>query len=236
MSSAVQGDIELAISASDRLPSIALRGPDGEIRVEAPTSRTAGDLTKLIADSFERWGHQPGQLRAIRLDLGPGSYTGLRVAVTFARTARQFQGVTVHTCTSLQLIALSALCAGMVTDGDQVRPVLDARRQRFHHALVATDGLQVLEAPAAVGLDELRSRIQEREVLLAAQPLHEVLAATVSDRGARLIAPPPWNAKLLFDDRLNLAATESVDLEPLYLMGSYAEQRPDTGPNRGRQA
>jgi len=223
VSSTVQCGIELAISASDRLPSVAVRNSDGEIRVEAPTDRTAGDLTGLIADSFARWGHQPDELRAIRLDLGPGSYTGLRVAVTFARTARQFQGVTVHTCTSLQLIALAALREKMVTNDDRVRPVLDARRQRYHHALVATDGLQVLEAPSAVGLDELRDRIQANEVLLAAEPLHETLATTVLDRGAKLIAPPPWNAKLLFDDRLDLTATESADLEPLYLMGSYAE-------------
>ena len=223
MSNTVQGGIELAISASDSLPSVAVRNSDGEIRVAAPTDRTAGDLTGLIADSFARWGHQPDELRAIRLDLGPGSYTGLRVAVTFARTARQFQGVTVHTCTSLQLIALAALREEMVTDNDHVRPVLDARRQRYHHALVATDGLQVLEAPSAVGLDELRDRIQVDEVLLAAEPLHETLSTAVSDRGAKLIAPPSWNAKLLFDDRLDLTATESADLEPLYLMGSYAE-------------
>lgn len=215
--------LELAISASERFPSVALRGADGVVKVDAPTDRLAGDLTALIADSFTRHGHLPGDLTAIRLDLGPGSYTGLRMAVTFARTAQQFQGVTVHTCTSLQLMTLAALRADALLSGDRVRPVLDARRQRYHHALVATEDLRLLEAPAAVPLDVLLGRVQPDEVILATTALHDALGAAVSDRGARLIEPSPWNAALMFDELLILRETASEDLEPLYLMGSYAE-------------
>ena len=223
MSQAMQGDIELAISASNRMPSIALRTPDGTIQVAAPTDRNAGDLTALIADSFAEHGYQPSALRAIRLDLGPGSYTGLRVAVTFARIAQQFQNVTVHTCTSLQLIALAALRAELVSSSDRIRPVLDARRQRYHHALIAGDTLHTLQAPAAVKMAELLKSVEGQEVLLAASPIHDVLQDLVTNRDARLIEPPPWNAALLFDQRLTLSQACTEDLEPLYLMGSYAE-------------
>ena len=101
MNDTARGGIELAITASDRSPSIAMRDQSGQVQVITSGDRSAGDLTNLIADSFTRWELRPHDLNAIRLDLGPGSYTGLRVAVTFARTNRQFQGVTVHTCTSL---------------------------------------------------------------------------------------------------------------------------------------
>lgn len=223
MSQAMQGDIELAISASDRIPSIALRTPDGTIQVVAPTDRNAGDLTALIADSFAEHGYQPSALRAIRLDLGPGSYTGLRVAVTFTRIVQQYQNVTVHTCTSLQLIALAALRAELVTSSDRIRPVLDARRQRYHHALIAGDTLHTLQAPAAVKMAELLESVEDKEVLLAASPIHDVLQDLATSRDARLIEPPPWNAALLFDQRLTLSQACPEDLEPLYLMGSYAE-------------
>lgn len=223
MSQIAQGDIELAISASNRMPSIALRIPDGTVQVVAPTDRSAGDLTALIADSFADYGYQPSALGSIRLDLGPGSYTGLRVAVTFARIAQQFQNVTIQTCTSLQLIALAALRAGLVSSSDRIRPILDARRQRYHHALIAGDTLQTLQAPAAVEMAELLKSVQEQEVLLAASSIHDDLQDLVTNRQARLVEPPQWNAALMFDQSLTLSAAASEDLEPLYLMGSYAE-------------
>ena len=223
MSGAARAGIELAITASSRVPSLALRDQQGQVHVVAPHDRSAGDLTNLIAESFTQWGHGPEALTSIRLDLGPGSYTGLRVAVTFARTCRQFQDVTIHTCTSLELMALSALREDLVATTDQVRPVLDARRRRFHHALVAMDGLRVVQDPSAVEIETLHQQMQRGEVILAAQPLHAALAPKAAELGARLIEPPPWDARLMFDERLHPIETDSADLEPLYLMGSYAE-------------
>ena len=200
-----------------------MRDEHGEVHVIAPADRSLGDLTNMIADSFTKWRRNPAELTSIRLDLGPGSYTGLRVAVTFARTCRQFRGVTVHTCTSLQLIALSALRNDLVTTTNRVRPVLDARRQRYHHALIAMEDLRILEEPSAVELAALHTQMGPGETIVAPEALHPQLAGRASELGARVVEPTTWDAGLLFDTRLSLAETDSADLEPLYLMGSYAE-------------
>jgi tRNA threonylcarbamoyl adenosine modification protein YeaZ len=251
--------VALGIVASHRSFSIALRHR-GEGPVVVPAGGTeAGQLQAMVSAAFVAHGLQPGDLDEIRIDLGPGSYTGLRVAVTFARTVQAFRGIAVLTTTSLQLMARAAVVAGgwesgrgsgrgsesgPDTDSDSdtdtdtdpgsdsgsdsdsgavVRVVLDARRERYHHALIAANDNRLLTQPCAVSLDALASAVQAGEHLLAAPELHARLAAVVGDRKVRLIAPTPFDAGLLFDDGVGFRDVEPGQLEPLYLMGSYAE-------------
>ncbi len=213
--------VALGITTRDSGFSIALRTEDGTVTLARACGENTRNLTATVAAAFVQAGLRPRDLSELRLDIGPGSYTGLRVAVTFARVAHSFHDVSVRTVTSLQLMALASWASGDV-DGDcPIRPVLDARRQRFYHARIRLgDRAALSEAPRATAADEVHESISSDETVVAAGALHPLLATS---RAKALIEPAPFDARLLFDGRLALCEPPSDGLEPLYLMGSYAE-------------
>jgi len=176
---------------------------------------------------FDRAGVPPRSLRELRLDLGPGSYTGLRVAVTFARTLQALGDVTVRTATSLELLALRAFTERGVDRDATVRPVLDARRSRFHHAAVRIEEhVALTEPPAAVPLEALLDAIGDRDVLLVDAKVRTHLEDAVKAReGVTLVQDEDQRLapELLFHPLLAPRITPAEGLEPLYLMGSYAD-------------
>ena len=206
----------LAICASSGVFSCALRTGDGAIRVAAPRNDQHRDLAGLVRDLFQGAGLAPDQLEEVRIDLGPGSYTGLRVAVTFVRTLMTWQKLRVLTATSLELLAIAAWRDAGVAQERAIRPVLDARRERFHTARIEA-ALQ--EPPRAVTRQELLASIRPDELIVAAP----ALAGILSGSGAGFLAAPGSGAAHLFDPALVLRPAAREQLEPLYLMGSYAD-------------
>lgn len=214
-------DVAVAIAAGSSPLTVALRVEGGPVTLAvAEPGHSADDLTAVIAAAFRAKGLQPSDLCEVRLDLGPGSYTGLRVAVTFARIAAGFRDVEVLSTTSLQLMAHAAWTAGAVPPHTAIRPVLDARRQRFHHALVRrSPRAELCEPPRASTVEELHASVGGSEVLLATAEL----SASFAGLDNPVLPPPAWDARLLFDDDAGLRPTSAERLDPLYLMASYAE-------------
>jgi len=217
------GLMSLCISASGGGYSCALQLPDGELLSDPGDGQ---QLAPVVARLFERADSAPTSLRELRLDLGPGSYTGLRVAVTFARTLQAFGEVEVLTATSLELLALRAWDRGLISDQVTVRPILDARRARFHHAAIQLeDRVALMEPPAAVSLEDLSHAINGDDALLVEPSVLEQVEAIAAARGCtvRTLERDRDLAGLLLDPRLAPRRAEPADLEPLYLMGTYAD-------------
>lgn len=218
---------ELALSASNVTgpcaASAALRWPDGRLEFAATTGAQRGDPTALVTRLCRAAGVAPEQIRELRLDLGPGSYVGLRGAVTFARFLQHFSGVPVLATDSLALVA-SASRALAVAER-RVTVVLDARRGRWHAgALRWRHGAWLAERPpTAIAGDRLTELLRADDLLLAAPALHAALAPVAQPLGVELRQPAAVDARELFAAGVPLRAVGVQDLEPLYLMGSYAE-------------
>jgi hypothetical protein len=60
-------------------------------------------------------------------------------------------------------------------------------------------------------------------VLLADEALHPMLQEASGRVGASIVRTIPFGADLLFHQQLQLLPRTGDQLEPLYLMGSYAE-------------
>ena len=82
------------------------------------------------------------------------------------------------------------------------------------------DRAALSEAPRATVADEVLESISPDETVVAAAALHPLLA---TGRADALIEPAPFDATLLFDERLALSEPPIEGIEPLYLMGSYAK-------------
>jgi len=213
----------LGISASQSHYPCVLRRSDG---VMLHDDGADNQLASTVARLFRRGDCVPADLTELRLDLGPGSYTGLRVAVTFARALLEFGDIRVLATTSLELRALDAWTNAQLPIDRVVRPVLDARRQRFHHAPIRLDRVtQMIAEPRATSAGELVAEIGECEIVLADKSIQPILERACRDKRCELLPPPsdrPDLCELLFDPRISLRETRGEQLQPLYLMGSYA--------------
>lgn len=222
----------LAITGSLGPFRTALKTPEGRIHagVSAAATGHRPDLAASVAASCLQAGVAAADIDEIIVDVGPGSYTGLRVATTFANTCRAMAGVQVAALTSLEVAA-----AALTRPPARAAIVLDARRGRWHHGTLAIgETIERLGEPRAAPIDEtidaLRRAIERDRSLavIADTALHGTLTDALGER-AHLRQIEPADGATLFDARLRPRQSDA-NLEPLYLMGSYAETPHGTEP------
>ena len=227
----------LAISGSnltgDAPYSVSLRLPPsqdrpGGDRVDASVpAGERGDLAVLCRQVCDRAGIRPSELEDVLIDVGPGSYTGLRVAVTFVRALAQFGGVRVWSVGSLALLAGHA-SVGVPDDVRRVRTLLDARRGRLHMACFGLGGngsLEELEPSRAVARDEALAglAVDDADELVVLSPALGEQVGDELSRRRRVHVATGLRADALFTAPLS-AVVDIAELEPRYLMASYAEE------------
>ncbi len=203
--------------------SCALRLDGVVVEARSPAG-ARGDLAMLVADLCAQHAVRPDQVTELRIDLGPGSYTGLRVAVTFVRFLQHFGAVPVLAVGSLALLATSVL--GVLPRGRRLRPLLDARRGRFHTGLLshsAAGGLVILEEPRALPFAEVLAATVAGDLVVLSAAVEAQVGADLRRAGAEIHVASGVAAKDLFLPALPFVACASEALEPRYLMGTYAD-------------
>jgi tRNA threonylcarbamoyladenosine biosynthesis protein TsaB len=106
----------------------------------------ARELMPAIARVLDDAGARLGDLEAIAVGVGPGTFTGLRIGVATARGLASANGLPLRPVSSL-----AALAEGI--EGDLVLPLVDAKRGELFAALYGPAGRlwgPVAEAPEAV--------------------------------------------------------------------------------------
>ena len=151
----------LALDTSTSIASVALF--DGQ-RVLSETTWLAGreHSTRLLVEvegALERVGRATDDLTGLVVARGPGSFTGVRVALSVAKGIAAGLGVPVWGVSSLDVLALAAGETAL-----PVRTVLEAGRGRYATALYV--GGACVEAPVLTTVEQLRERIVEPTVLL----------------------------------------------------------------------
>jgi tRNA threonylcarbamoyl adenosine modification protein YeaZ len=144
--STVEEAIILAVETSSRIGSAALaRGPTllEEMRFSAPMQHS-GELFPVLNDLLQGHGYVPANVDQIHLATGPGSFTGLRIAVTMAKAMHLAKAVRIVTVDSLDVVAanLSDTPAEPIeangeeaTIPDRIASLFDAKRGQFYAGL-----------------------------------------------------------------------------------------------------
>lgn len=138
-----QQPLALSVETSGRKGSVAIGISQellGEVSFSAPMRHSA-ELFGALAGLLDRIGREPSELRHVYVSAGPGSFTGIRIAVTFAKTlyfATQARIVAVNT---MDLIADNATdyIPAESAKIDKVATILDAKRRRFFVAVYQRD-------------------------------------------------------------------------------------------------
>lgn len=223
----------LAMDTSTHRAAVALRRDDGATfvaEVDAGT-RHGRSLVPALRDLLDRAAVAPDELGGIAVGLGPGSFTGLRVGVTAAKTLAYALGRPLVGLETLDVIARNAPADAMA-----VAAVADAQRGDLFAAEYARDGTGALVrtgpvriVPAGPWLEALATGT------LVLGPGLEAVRFPLPERLPT--APEAWH----LPDPLRLleAAREAFEegrrddpwfLEPRYLRRSAAEEKADPVP------
>jgi tRNA threonylcarbamoyladenosine biosynthesis protein TsaB len=220
----------IAVETSGRRGSVALgEGPRLLAEREFPTQvEHAKELLPAVDELLRRQGWSPADIRHCYVSIGPGSFTGLRVAVAFARHLALATAARV--CAVPTLDAVVESCTSMDPPPLHVAVVLDAKRQQVFGAVYEFHGGEYrrltgpnLDVPAAIlaaapkpisvigeGVDYHRQAIEASGAVILDQSLWLPTAANVYKLGRRLAERGRFIA--------------AMDLAPCYVRRPEAEE------------
>src|SRR5580658_1867341 len=108
-------------------------------------------LHPTIRRQLAETGYRPGDLGAVAVTAGPGSYTGLRVGMAAAKGFCYALGIPLIAENTLNMMAFAA--REQLPEADLLCPMIDARRMEVFTAVYQKDGRTLLEATAMI-IDE----------------------------------------------------------------------------------
>jgi len=212
----------LALDASTPVTAVAL-ARDREVPTEVSTTGRGASETLLPAvhDALDLAGEELGSVELVLVGVGPGTFTGIRIAAATARALSAGTGIDLAKNSTLDALAAPALSCS-----PDVLAVLDARRgqvfaRRFSETgptsgvycvrpeELSVDGEPVLIGDGAVRYREVLSNLGR--IPPDGSPLHRVTAA------GHIISA-------------DLAPVSPEDLVPIYVREPDAEVRRDLNP------
>jgi tRNA threonylcarbamoyladenosine biosynthesis protein TsaB len=203
-----------------------LRADGASFEVEPPPARLRGgpgharELMPAIASVMERAGLEFGELEAIAVGVGPGTFTGLRIGIATARALASAGDLAVRPVSSL-----AALAAGI--DAELRLPLIDAKRGEVFAALYRGD--ELLWPPFAATPETVVERVRETaHTPLSAGDGSLRFRETLEAGGIDIAAAPAHVVRALHVCRLakGVAATPADAVLPDYL------REPDAKPQR----
>ena len=144
----------LCIETATKLCSVALVRSDQTLAsrdLEGEKHVHAEKVNVFIEAVVQEAGLAIGDLDAVAVGIGPGSYTGLRIGVSAAKGLCFALGIPIIGIGTLDTLAAAALM-GDTPVGDRLWPMIDARRMEVFTQLVTREGT-VLSATAPAVLD-----------------------------------------------------------------------------------
>ena len=211
----------LALDTSMGACSAAVLRAEGEVlrihaRQEAMARGHAEALMPMVAGVLEEAGLAASELDLIAATVGPGSFTGVRIAIAAARGLALATGAKLYGTDSLSVMAKVALGSGVVPNGPFAVAV-DARRSMLYLGIYDRTGRR-REGPLLIAPDEAVSLLPGGLDLVVGSGAS--LLAEASELQGRRIEPalPELQPEAAALASIALAAGETQQtLRPLYL-------------------
>jgi tRNA threonylcarbamoyladenosine biosynthesis protein TsaB len=183
----------LAVETSGRMGSVALaQGPKllAEKQFTGPMRHSAEVFPAIVA-LLEQFGKKPVDIEQVYISIGPGSFTGLRIAVTLAKTMALANGakiVAVDTldCIAANVINPACLPSNAVVEGplnaercpplgsnERLATILDAKRGQFFSAVYdkTQSGWKKILPDSLLTADEFLDRFADKPIALMGEGL-----------------------------------------------------------------
>ncbi len=105
-----QKPLVLAVETSSRIGSVVIALGENildEATFSAPIRHSA-EIFPALSNILDRFCRKPGQIDQVHISVGPGSFTGLRIAVTLAKTMHLANAAKIVAVDTLDVIAANA--------------------------------------------------------------------------------------------------------------------------------
>lgn len=203
--------------SSMNLLALEFSSPQRSVAVIA-SARVAGEVIDssagntmrplgMIETALKRAGQEREQIECVAVGLGPGSYTGVRVAIALAQGWQLARGVKLLGLNSAECLAAEAQREGLK---GRVTVVVDAQRDEFY--------LAVYEIGATAFRETEALRLATKAELLARQEAGELLIGPEVTRwfsAGRLIFPRAATLGITAQERKDFVAAN--ELETIHL-------------------
>ncbi|HUO09190.1 MAG TPA: tRNA (adenosine(37)-N6)-threonylcarbamoyltransferase complex dimerization subunit type 1 TsaB [Phycisphaerae bacterium] len=227
----------LAIETSSRHGSVAVSyGPHLLQTIELPVgNRHATELMPAISALTAKVGWRPDQIEHVYLSLGPGSFTGLRIAIAIARAMHQAVGCKLLGVPTLNVIAENAPGAFAY-----IVPILDAKRGQVFAARYRRTGaggelVRVAEPALVEPAEYVRETLRIANgatmgVLGEGVEYHRTALACIPAESVQMLDPSHWPPRAATVHRLGYrlaqqgAFANPATLLPIYIRLPEAEE------------
>jgi len=136
-----QKPLILAVETSSRIGSVAIAIGEkilAETTFSAPLRHSA-EIFPAIDNILKRFSRKPDQIEQVHISIGPGSFTGLRIAVTLAKTMHLTNNAKIVTADTLDVIAANTIQTSNLeprtTSHEKIATISDAKRGQFFIAV-----------------------------------------------------------------------------------------------------
>jgi tRNA threonylcarbamoyladenosine biosynthesis protein TsaB len=216
----------LAVETSGRLGSVALSLGDkllSESRFSGPMRHSA-EIFPAIISLLSRYDKKPDQIEHIYISAGPGSFTGLRIAVTFAKTLALANNSKIVAVDTLDAIAANV---NPQDKSELLGVILDAKRGQFFIAVYekTKDSIWKKILPdSLMTAEEFLARFSDRPIMLIGEGL-VFYKDKFTHKNIRVLDEKFWNPsaanihKLGWQIALQNQFADPLTLTPNYIRG-----------------
>ena len=210
------GDTEIAAEVVETGASIRPGQSVGASSRQAGGTRALGMIESVLREA----GLEREQIDTIAVGLGPGSYTGIRAALSIAQGWQLARGVKLLGISSAECLAAQARSEKIF---GRVNVVIDAQRNEFYRAAyeISQDACKEIKPLQIVGLAEIESRANAGDILIGPE-------VTRWFPSGRVIFPHAGTLERLVAGRNDFVSGDK--LAPIYLRATNFIKAPPINP------
>ena len=210
--------LTLAISTSSKICSVALLEDDKPIKeLNIDNLKTHSEnLVPLIDELLKTANKKVSEIDLIACDVGPGSFTGIRIGISTTKAIAEVNQIPVVSCTSLEALSYNV-------EAKTICSLIDARNNQVYCGMFDEEH-KLINDYMADDINEILKRSPNREICFVGDGavLHqELLKGTFSEENnihAQNIGVCGFN-------KYKKGKTETADsIVPMYLRKSQAER------------
>lgn len=221
----------LALDTAQQGCSVGLWDQDSntqQIKLVETQREQAQILVPLIQDQLQLVGWSFSDLELIAVCVGPGSFTGLRIGLSTARSLSLARDVPLVGLTNLEVCAAQAVRDGSLSQDQSILCILETKRKDFYVQVFDQDIMPVTQ-PDCVEEEGLRTLVEDYSGCLIAGNngvrVQEIYQEDLSSRMHTIkLLDPLVIAQRGLELRSSQPAGGESKVVPLYLQGAHVSK------------
>lgn len=182
----------------------------------------AEKLFDRIDEALHQAGLKKSDLQAIACDIGPGSFTGVRVGIASSKGIAYALGLPLFGVMSLRAMAAAAFGENLAAPGECVVATLDAKKSELYAAAFDVS-LQSLFEPCHIArsgiVDLLSEKLKNSPLCIVGEPIAPMSLANAVFHENRIYPSAYWIGRVALQDfeagqRPGAALSEALYLRP----------------------